>query len=130
MATSNTESFSVSVTGEVSGEKYPGMFKTKLRLSHREQLRLDEIRRELLGKNHEAATPRAQSQANAFATIMVHLVESPKWWKDSDGGLDLEDDNILEEVYTKIIELKKSASSKLKTEADAAKAELAKAEVK
>lgn len=126
--TSNSEQFSINVTGEVSGEKYPGVFKTKLRLSHRDQLRMDEIRRELLGKSPEHASPRAQNQADIISTIIVHLLDAPLWWKSSGDGLSLEDDNILGEIYGKIMEVKAEAQNKLKKEAETAKVDLAKGE--
>lgn len=125
--TSNSESFSINVVGETSGEKFAGVFKTKLRLSHSAQLHQDEIRRSLLGKNPESASPRAQNAAEIFSLVQVHLIDAPKWWAAQGEGLELEDDNVIGAVYEGIVAAK-VAALKVKTAAtEAAKAELEKA---
>jgi hypothetical protein len=126
MADTNSEKFSIDVTGDVTGKPWKGVFKTKLRLSHRDQLKQDEIRRDLLGAKPEAATPRAHNQAEIFSTVLIHLVEVPEWWTINGNGLDLEDDNVIAEVYGNIVEKKSEAAKKLKGDAEAAKADLAK----
>lgn len=123
---SNIEKFSVDTEGEVTGKTWKGMFSTKVRLSHRDQLRQDEIRRDLLGKNPESASPRANNVAEVFSFIAVHVVESPQWWSMHANGLELEDDNVVGEVYEKIAKIKLEAQDKLKKDAESAKAELAK----
>lgn len=128
MSNPNEAKFSIDVTGEVTGKPWKGVFKSKIRLSHRDQLRQDEIRRDLLGKNPETASPRAQNAADVFSFVLIHLIEAPQWWAMNGNGLDLEDDNVVAEVYGKIVEIKVEAQKKLKDEAEAAKAELAKAQ--
>ena len=124
----NSEQFSVNVKGEVSGEQYAGVFKTKLRLSHRDQLRMDQVRRELLGDHADSASPRAQNQADVFSVLAIHLVgDVPKWWEGSNGGLDLEDDNVIAAVYEGVMKAKADAIKAIKGEAEEAKKELAKA---
>lgn len=115
MASSNdTVQFSISVNGESTGEKWVGSFKMKTRLSHKDQLRLDQIRRDLLGPNPDGASPRAQNQAEVFSFIAVHLLDAPIWWKNNDNGLDLQDDNVVAEVYAQITKAKMEAAEKLK----------------
>lgn len=126
MSNLNEAKFSIDVTGEVSGQPWKGVFKAKLRLSHRDQLRMDEIRRDLLGKNPETASPRAQNSADVFSFVAIHLLEAPQWWKMNGEGLDLEDDNVVAEVYGKIVEAKVEAQKKIKGEGVAAQAELSK----
>lgn len=123
---SNSEQFTIDVLGETSGKAWKGVFKTKLRLSHRDQLRMDEIRRDLLGKSPEHASPRAHNQAEIFSTIAAHLTEMPQWWTMEGNGLDLEDDNVVGEVYGRILQAKTDALAKLKAEGEAAKVELSK----
>lgn len=118
--------FSINVTGEETGKAYPGLFKTKVRLSHADQLRQDEMRRELLGKNAEYASPRALNQAEVFSYIWVHLTESPQWWGAHRNGLDLEDDNVLGEIHDNIVKARAEYREKLKAEAEAARQELTK----
>lgn len=116
----DTVQFSISVTGESTGEKWTGSFKMKTRLSHRDQLRLDQIRRDLLGPNPDGASPRAQNQAEVFSFIAVHLLDAPMWWKSNDNGLDLQDDNVVAEVYAQITKAKSDAIEKLKKAASEA----------
>jgi hypothetical protein len=95
-------------------------------LGHRDYLRQDEIRRELLGARPEGVSARAQNTAELFSFVWIHLVESPQWWTMNGNGLDLEDDNVAADVYGKIVELKLAAQKKLKEEAEADKALIAK----
>lgn len=121
---SNTEKFTVDVTGETTGKTWKGVFATKIRLSHRDQFRQDEIRRDMLGKNPDTASPRAQNAAEVFSFVLAHLLEAPQWWAMNGNGLDMEDDNVVAEVYGKIVEVKVAAQKKLKDEAEAARKEL------
>jgi hypothetical protein len=123
---SNEEKFSIDVVGDVTGQPWKGVFKTKIRLSHRDELRQDELRRDLLGKNPQFATPRIMNTADVFSFVLAHVLEAPQWWKMNGEGLDLEDDNVVAEVYGNIVEKKSEAAKKLKGDAEAAKADLAK----
>jgi hypothetical protein len=98
----NVEPFTVNLTGETTGENYTGKFSCKKRLSFREQLAIDQRRRELLGPQGGTATLRAEQAANFIAVLSVRLVEVPSWWKNSDGGLDLADDSVLGGVYVRV----------------------------
>ena len=99
----NEAKFSISLVGDVTGTTWSGAFKMKLRLSHREQLKRDEYRRSLLGADPDHASPRALSTAECFSEITAHLVEMPKWWILLDNGMDLEDDNVVAEIYNNVI---------------------------
>lgn len=122
--------FTVSVIGETTGEKWYGQFKTKTRLSHRDQFRRDQIRRDLLGPNPEGASPRAENAAEVFSEIALHLVEAPSWWKNADNGLSLEDDNVVAEVFNEIMKAKAEAQAALAKKAEDAKKALEGAEQK
>lgn len=95
--------FTVTVVGETTGQNFSGIFRVKNRLSHREQLLRDETRRQILGSAPDAASPRAMNQALVFSEIAAHLIEAPKWWQLADGGLDLEDDNVVAAVYDGVV---------------------------
>jgi hypothetical protein len=98
----NLFSFTIDVTGELSGETFKGKFTTKLRLSHRDQMFADRERRRLLGDTPEYATARCHNQAEVFSRLMAHLVDSPSWWREADHGLDLVDDDVVAKVYAEI----------------------------
>jgi hypothetical protein len=126
MAISESVKFTVTITGETSGETWRGEFAAKPRLSHRDQLARDRIRRELLGPDGTNAVPRAHNQAEIFSQLAVRLTEAPKWWSEAGNGLDLDDDNIVAEVYSQVMRIEQEAFERVKKAAEDAKAELAK----
>jgi hypothetical protein len=127
MAFSNEPiSFTVSVDGEITGEKYRGEFKAKPRLSHRDQMQRDRVRRELLGGDPQFADQRTLYQAEIFSQLSVRIIKAPSWWTDSNGGLDLEDDAVIAQVYKQVMKLEEDAIAALKKEGEEAKDELAK----
>jgi hypothetical protein len=122
--------FTISVTGDTTGEKWVGSFKAKARLSHRDQLTKDRIRRELLGPDAGNASTRALNQSEIFAQLTVRLSESPSWWRDSGNGLDLADDNVVAEVFEACLRIERESLDALTKEGEEAKAELQKNEAK
>jgi len=122
----NTDTFSISIDGEKTGEKWHGSFTVKLFLSHREELRRDAYRRELLGDLAQFASVRQANQADVFSELSVRLVKAPSWWMDSNGGIDMIDSEVVAKVYDLTMGLERKAIDALKAKAEAAKAELAK----
>jgi hypothetical protein len=111
----------VSVVGDTSGETFRGEFRAFKFLSHRQQLMLDQKRRELLGTNSESASARARNQAEVFAQLFVRLSDAPKWWSESGYGMDLVDDNIMVEVFNAAMKVEEEAIAELKKRADEAR---------
>lgn len=98
MAIPSVHEFTIDEVGESSAEKFTGKFALKTVLTHREQLRRDELRRAYLGGFSATPSPRASNQAELFAEINVRISGDkgcPSWWKDADMGLELQDDNIV-----------------------------------
>lgn len=124
MANTEPVTFTVSVDGEVTKEKYRGEFKTKPRLSHRDQMQRDRIRRELLGGDPKFADQRALYQAEIFSQLSVRIIKAPSWWIESNGGLDLEDDAVIAEVYQKTMKVEADAIAEMQKGAEDAKADL------
>lgn len=116
--------FNVDVKGDVTGRQYMGAFTVKTRLSHRDTIREDQVRRDILGPNSDGADPKAKGLATAIASLAVRVVKSPTWWSDSDGGLELEDENILVEVYNKTHQATLDERKELAEQAEKAKEEL------
>jgi hypothetical protein len=106
--------FSISVTGETTGEEFKGVFKARPRLSHSMTLQRDQIRRDLLGVKGEEASVEAVNVATVFSTIWSHLTDAPGWWKESNRGLDLLDESPVAAVYDQILKLQREASVSLK----------------
>jgi hypothetical protein len=117
----DTATFIIDVVGDQTGEHYSGVFRTKLRLSHRLFLKQDQVRKELLGPNPESSSPRAINLADCFSLASVYIVESPSWWRDSGGGIEMQDDNIIGAVVDGIISAKNKALEDRKKDTDVAK---------
>jgi hypothetical protein len=121
--------FSVSVKGEISGRDYTGLFTARTALSFKARLREDEIYRITLGANPGDASPFAQSVAQAFSYLAVRITESPTFWKESQGGLELVgDDNVLVEVNKACVTAIDEAYKAFREEGQSAKVELQKNE--
>jgi hypothetical protein len=121
--------FSVSVKGEVSGKDYTGLFTARTALSFKARLKEDEVYRITLGANPADASPFAQSVAQAFAYLAVRITESPSFWKESQGGLELGgDDNVLVEVHKACVDEIEKAYKAFREEGQVAKVELQKNE--
>lgn len=117
----STAKFSISVDGDSTGEKWIGEFTVKTRLSHRDQMRRDQIRRELLGDARpDMASPRALNQAGIFSDLQVRIVDAPRWWLEAANGIDLLDDNVVGEVYGKALEEESKVLAGLKKEGEQA----------
>lgn len=127
MSIANIVSFDVKCKGDETEKDYEGLFKVKTKLSIKERLKEDEIRRSLLGVDSQNAGNEAVLIASAVAYLAVRLVETPDWWKASEGGLKLEDSNVLAVVnnnamaeiakeYQKLAKKAEEAQVELKTE--------------
>lgn len=87
-------------TGSETGTNYRGKFTFKTSITKRESLAADEFRRRALGFNSSEAPAKQQTDAFICGQLYAHIIESPKFWKDSDSGLDLPDgDNVIYAVY-------------------------------
>lgn len=110
--------------GTTTGESYTGKFKVRTRLSFRDQLRRDEIRRSLLGPNPAGTSDGASFVASIVSEMAVRTIESPSWWKNSDGGLDMADLNILAEVFALASKAEQELVSSLVKDGEKAQADL------
>lgn len=125
-----SEIISVSVTGESTGTPYMGDFTVKLVLTKKEQFKADAIRREILGPsptNTEPA-PKLQTDAYILGQLAVRVEKSPKFWDDSNGGLNLPegDDNLLYSLYNEVLLKIEERNSKLRDQAKKALESMAK----
>lgn len=99
----DTFSFTIDEVGEASGKSFKWAFSAKKRLTVRERISQDQIRRNIIGERPQDAQPLTVLRAEMVAHLSVSITDSPKAWKDSNGGLDLCDDNILLKIYDEVI---------------------------
>lgn len=115
------KTFDINVVGENTKEKWIGTFKCKTSLSFRDQLLRDRIRRDQLGEEKGEVGLRAKEIAIIQSEIRPRLTKMPTWFSESDYGLDLEDDNVLYEIYAEV--MKAEEESKAERDKDAKSAE-------
>lgn len=124
MANKYEVSFTISVQGENPEDLFTGVFKVKTRLSHRDSLTRDQVRRSLLGPNPDGASPRAESTADVFSELAVRIVDAPSWWVGADNGMALMDDAPVSEVYKRTMESVAEALEATKKKGETAKTDL------
>jgi hypothetical protein len=85
-----------------SGEQFKGEFTIACKLSIRERHLMELEKTRILGGN-STPTNALMGIATMMATLHAHITKSPTWWTESSHGMDLEDENIVVELYEKII---------------------------
>lgn len=122
--TPDVSNFSVDIRGDKTRKQFVGAFTVKTLLSHRDELRRDAIRRDLLGPAAQFATDRAMNQADVLSELAVRIAKAPTWWTENGNGLDLKDDNVVARVYEEALKAEKDVLAKLIGEGEKAKEEL------
>lgn len=115
-----TATFTISSVGEVTGKPYSGSFKVKTITTQRDLFRIDEIRRQILGSNPNGAAPAIYQDAIIMAQLNIKIIEAPSWWTDSEYGQDLEDSNIIGEIYSLLVKAENERRDQLQSEVKAA----------
>jgi len=77
MPEANQDTFTVDVVGEISEKQFTGKFTVKKRLSFRDQLARDNIRRSFLGPTPGPAYARAVDLSEMFSETSVRIVDAP-----------------------------------------------------
>lgn len=113
----NEEEFVVNVTTK-DGENLRGKFRVKVKLSLRDMLGMDAMRRSLLGPQTGEPDQVAFLIASGTAKIRAHALETPSWWKDSNDGLDLDDIDVLVSVLTELNKVEKEYQDRNKKSAE------------
>jgi len=120
-----TVSFQFDEIGQRSGKSFTGKFQIKSVLSRREHFLADERRRFILGPNPAGAPPSLQGEAYMLGRLYVLISDGPEWWMNSDGGLDIADENVIGELYRLAEEKVKEKEEELAAQAKAALTKLA-----
>jgi hypothetical protein len=123
-----TSTFTVSIIGKQTGKPYSGEFVAKMVLTRRDNFLADAERRRIVGPSPEGTfpAPKLHGEAYILGLLRAHLVEFPEWWRDSDGGLDLEDDNVADEIMQIVNQKVEEYKVKLADQAEKAVAGLRK----
>jgi hypothetical protein len=123
MASTGVE-FSINIVGDTTGEQFIGKFRAKEVLSKGDMLARDERRRFLIGDKPESAPVWVQKYAELFSQVEVRLLEAPTWWRECRNGIDLKDDNVLLDIWERVMKVEEEFRARRTAETDKAKAEL------
>jgi hypothetical protein len=119
MATdANDAPFTVHVVGDTTGLTWSGEFRAKKRLSHKDHLRKDQVRRELLGGQPGVPGERALTTSMILSELAVRLTKVPGWWTENGDGLEFQDDNVIGVVYDEALKVEREAAEKTKKAAE------------
>jgi hypothetical protein len=120
----NTDFFTVDVVGEDSGTRWFGKFVVKTLLSRKDRFMADEKRRLVLGADAINASVDRATEAFMFGQLSVRVVESPTWWKESNGGLNLPDLNVIATVFNEAMQCEDKRKKALSEQAESAAKEV------
>lgn len=125
MPAETTKDLFFTTQGLNTGTTWNGKFVVKLTLSPRDNLRADRLYREYLGDTSGASPSEfAVYQSYMLSQLAVRLTEAPSWWKDANNGLDVQDENLLEEVFKAAAALVKQYQDERAKAAEAAQAKI------
>lgn len=101
----NTKSnFQIDVEGEVTKNRFIGDFVCKIPRK-KEQCSIDKHRALLNGPQPEQLSPETLRFHHMIAYLRFTLDERdcPKWWKESDLGYELYDENVVRSIYDHVM---------------------------
>lgn len=98
----NEATFDFKEVGETTGKSYDGRFTCLcvLNMGKKHQLELEKTR---LMSDFVNPTDGLYGIATILANLRVKLTDSPNWWKQSNGGLDIEDEDVLVKLYQVVL---------------------------
>lgn len=123
----NEKTFTVDITGETTGQQYQGEFTVVcvLNMLKRRQLELEKTR---LKADTLNPTAGLEALAQVMSHLRVRIINGPEWWKQSEGGLNIMDENVIVELYDKCLEQELAWVSEVKDKGQKASQGNAKAE--
>lgn len=112
----NEAVFDFDMTGSDTGRRYEGRFTVRcvLNMAQKHALELEKTR--LMG-NYASPTDGLAGIAVVLANLRVKIVDAPEWWKQSLGGYEIMDEDVLVALYQKIQEAENKWREDLKEKA-------------
>lgn len=95
------------------GKKYEGRFTVLCLLDMGQKHRLELEKTRLLG-NYQNPTPELSGIAIVLANLRVKVLDGPEWWKQSNGGYLIKDEDALVTLYDKVQEAETQWRNQLK----------------
>lgn len=112
----NEAAFDFNVTGSTTDKKYEGQFTVVciLNMARKHQLEIEKTR---LMADFSNPTETLFGLATILANLRVRIVDSPEWWKQSGGGMNLMDEDVLVALYDKVMDAEAKWREALKAQA-------------
>jgi len=97
----NEAVFEFDETGETTGKEYRGRFTVLciLNMGKKHQLELEKTR---LMADFVNPTDGLAGIAIVLVNLRTKILDAPEWWKQSDGGTNIEDEDVLVKLYGKL----------------------------
>ena len=122
---SNTDTFTINVTGTKTGQNYAGKFTVKVWLSFGDELNRDGLRRSLLGPAAGTPADGVVNVAEVLSDLGIRIVEGPSWWQESQGGTTILDAEVISELWKQTMAVPTKAMEALKKTAETSKVNVA-----
>jgi hypothetical protein len=110
---SNESTFDVDVKGDTTLKEYKGQFTCRCVLTMGQKHALELEKSRLLG-SYTNPTDDLIGIAVIFSNLRQKLIDGPEWWKQSSGGTTINDENVLLEIYNKILKAENEWRQKVK----------------
>lgn len=95
------------------GQRYEGRFTVLAVLDLGQKHRLELEKTRLLG-NYQNPSDGLVAISTVLASLRTKIVDAPEWWKQSNGGFNLLEEDLIMALYKKVLESEEEWKLKLK----------------
>ena len=113
----NEATFDVDIVGDTTFKRYQGNFIVRCVLSTGQRHAMELEKSRLMGSSPQP-TDALVGLSEVLGMLRAKVIDAPEWWKQSLGGSNLSDENVLMELYSKIGEEEVKWRQKVKTAAN------------
>jgi hypothetical protein len=109
----NERTFTISLEGDTTGEKFEGQFVTKCVLNMAEK-HSKELEKTRMMADYANPSGSLAGIAEILSTIRAKLVKWPDWWANLDFGSKILDENVVIAIYDEIQNLENEWRSEIR----------------
>ena len=97
----NEAVFEINTVGDTTFKHYQGQFTVRCILSIGQKHAMELENSRLLG-NYANPTGQLKGYATVLSTLRSKIIDAPEWWKQSLGGANINDENVLVDIFDEI----------------------------
>lgn len=116
MLPENKHVFDIKHSGQVTGREYEGQFTCVCILTMGQKHQL-EIERTRLLADFQNPTENLAGMALILANLRTRIIDAPDWWKESNGGAKIMDEDVVLALFNKVLEAEEIWRQKLQEKA-------------